>query len=178
MAWKKAETIILSEKQRYFLENFAKGTHVPLHLKVRSNIILRAAEGISNNKISKDFGINRESVIRWRSRYLAAFDSLTKFEIEGPKKLKLAIVTILSDEPRPGHPSTFTDVQKAAIIALSLKNPVDAGYPFSHWTPDSLKEAAIEQKIVESISASQVSRFLKSAGFETTQSAGMVKSEY
>ena len=68
MAWKAAEAIELSENQKSILEYFAKSTHEPLHIKKRVRIILDAAEGKSNNKISLKIGIKRAQVRLWRER--------------------------------------------------------------------------------------------------------------
>lgn len=174
MTWEKAKTIELSEKERGILEAYSKGTHVQLHLKNRANIILNAA-GISNNQISKSLGIGRESVIRWRSRYLSSYEVLRIVETEDPRKLKQAIIEILSDAPRPGAPATFTDVQRAEIIALSCETPVSLGLSFSNWTPELLQIEAINRKIVDSISISQMRRFLKSEGTETKSVSDLVK---
>lgn len=178
MARKKAITIKLSEKQKNILETFAKATHVQLNLKNRAKIILQAASGITNSQISKSLGIGRESVIRWRSRYDSSYELLVKVEAEEPRRLKQAITDILSDVQRPGAPATFTDTQKAEIIALACLDPEELGLPFSHWTPQLLQVEAINRKIVDSISVSQVWRFLKSERIETSFDSDLAKPKH
>ena len=135
MAGRIAERVKLSEKQKEILEAYARGSHVPLNLKTRAQIIIKASTGESDSQISRAMGIGREQVSRWRTRYIKACPLLTNVEIEEPRKLKQLITNILSDEQRAGSPTTFTDEQKASIIALACMNPEELGLPFSHWTP-------------------------------------------
>jgi len=68
MPWKAPTPIILSEKQLRILTENAVGTHNPLHLKIRSQIILNAAKGCSNHTIEENMGIERKTVKLWRDR--------------------------------------------------------------------------------------------------------------
>ncbi|WP_042316291.1 hypothetical protein [Desulfofarcimen acetoxidans] len=52
MAYPKAHEIILSKKQRAILNKYSRGTHTPLHLKIRAQIILKADEGKPNITIA------------------------------------------------------------------------------------------------------------------------------
>ena len=56
--------------------------------------------------------------------------------------------------------------QIAKIINLSLQKPESVGVPISHWTSEELARKAIKDNIVESISARQISRYLKVHRFE------------
>ena len=161
MASNQAMAVNLSEKQEKILEQLHAGSHSPLHYKLRSEIILLASKGKSNNEIERIMKIGGEMVTLWRNRYAAAEKELAITEAENPRKLRSAIEKLLSDAPRIGRPSTFTDEQVASIIALSLQNPSELKLPFSHWTPELLKDEAIKRGIVPSISASQVRVFLK-----------------
>jgi putative transposase len=143
------------------LEGYAKGTHTALHLKQRSKIVLLAADGISNNNIEKEAESTAKTVKRWRDRYSNQYEELKRIEEETPHKLRSTIEDILSDEQRAGRKPEFTDGQVASIIALACMNPADLELPFSHWTPSLLREEAIKQNIVESISVRQIGRFLK-----------------
>ena len=62
MEQKKASEINLSEKQKQILEEYSKSTHQPMHLKIRSEIILQASRGISNNTIEKTMQISPRRV--------------------------------------------------------------------------------------------------------------------
>jgi transposase len=156
-----ASQIHLSEKQRRILEDYSKSTHQPQHLKIRAEIVLQAARGMSNNAIERNMGISARRVKCWRDRYSESQVKLTIIEEETPHKLRSAIIETLSDEQRPGAPMTFRAEQVAAIIALACEDPIELGLPFSHWSSASLQREAIARGIVASISSRQVSRFLK-----------------
>jgi putative transposase len=143
------------------LAHMAAGTHTPLHLKTRAQIVLKAAEGWSNNAIEKDMGLEDKAAKRWRDRYSARYEELKQTEAETPRKIRSLIENILSDKQRPGCPPTFEDSQVAAILALACEDPAKRGLPFSHWTPGLLQKEVIKLGIVKSISVRQVGRFLK-----------------
>ena len=169
MPWKSATKIEVSEKETRILRENALGTHTPLHLKKRSEIILKASEGKSNNAIEREMELNGETVKIWRDRYGEQKEELRRTETESPHKMRRLIEKILSDAQRPGAPSTFTDEQVAAIIALACEDPAKMGLPFSHWSPKLLRIEAIKLGIVESISVRQIGRFLKGEGITAAQ---------
>jgi len=156
-----ASQIRLSERQEQILSELSKSTQQELHFKVRSEIILQAARGCSNNEIERNMNISKRRVRCWRDRYSTKFDELAKIEEDTPHKLRAAIKETLSDEQRSGTPATFRDEQVAAIIALACSDPMEMELPFSHWSSELLRQEAIKLKIVDNISARQVSRFLK-----------------
>jgi putative transposase len=161
MPWKNATKVELSRKQEQILKEYEAGTHTPMHLKTRAQIVLKAAAGWSNNSIEKDMALGAKSVKQWRDRYGARYEELKHAETETPRKIRSLIEDILSDEQRPGRPSTFQDSQVAAILALACEDPVKQGLPFSHWTPGLLQIEVIKRGIVSSISVRQIGRFLK-----------------
>ena len=114
--------------------------------------------------------LSGETITKWRNRYAANESELCKTEKENPRKLRSVIEKILSDEQRSGRSATFTDEQVACIIAMSCQKPEELELPFSHWTPELLKDEAIKRGIVSTISASQVRRFLKRKRFKTAPS--------
>ena len=77
------------------------------------------------------------------------------------KLLSQAIEQLLSDEPRPGTPATFTLEQFMQIMALACEKPSAADRPVSTWTPRELADEAVKRGIVEQISPRTVERFLK-----------------
>jgi putative transposase len=161
MPWKAASNITISKKQERILTEHAVGTHTPLHLKTRSQIILHASKGCSNNSIEKQMGIDAKTVKLWRDRYSREYEELRRIEAEVPHKIRSAIKRLLSDEQRPGRSATFTDEQVAAIIAMACQAPEKLGVPCSHWTPGLLQIEVINRGIVSSISVRQIGRFLK-----------------
>ena len=175
MPWKTASTIKLSEKQKRILTENAVGTHTPLHIKTRSQIILNAAEGWSNNEIEKKMDIDPKTVKQWRDRFSVQYEELNRIETETPHKIRKAIEKVLSDAPRPGGPTKFTDEQVAAIIAMGCEEPSKFGLPFSHWTPELLQIEVIKLGIVENISVRQIGRFFKRKRFTAKPSTILVE---
>jgi len=176
MPWKIAAEINLSEKQKRILTENAVGTHTPLHIKTRSQIVLNAAKGWSNNTIEENMGIDPKTVKLWRDRYSTQYEELKRIETETPHKMRSAIMKTLSDAPRPGKPSKFKDEQVAAIIALACEDPSVLGLPFSHWTPEILQIEAMRLGIVKSISVRQIGRFLKRKRFTATPGSILAES--
>jgi len=105
MPWKIAKKIELSEKEEEILKEYKKGTHKGLHMKIRSEIVLRASQGESNNKIEREMKKDAKTIQKWRDRYSKSSEELKK---------------ILSDDQRPGGPRTYKEEEAAAIIALSV----------------------------------------------------------
>ena len=167
MPWQSASQIEISEKQERILRENAVGTHTPMHLKIRSRIILNASKGWHNNTIEENMGIDAKTVKRWRDRYSGYKTELTRIEAETPHKLRRTIEEILSDAQRPGGPCKFTDDEIAAIIALACEDPSKFNLPFSHWTPSLLKIEVIKLGIVSEISVRQIGRYLKRTRFTT-----------
>ena len=161
MPWLSAAKIELSERQERILTGFAVGTHTPLHLKTRSQIVLSAAKGCTNNAIETDMDLDAKTVQLWRDRYSEQQEELKRIEAETPLKTRSQIVKILSDKQRPGSPAKFTDEQVATIVALACEDPAKLNLPFSHWTPGLLQIEVIKLGIVASISVRQIGRFLK-----------------
>jgi len=176
MPWLTARQIVLSERQEKILTELSNGTHSPLHFKIRAQIILNAAAGWSNNTIEWNMGISANKVKCWRDRYNAKQEELRQIETKTPHKLRKAIENVLSDEQRPGGPSTYSDEQVAAIIAMACEDPAKFELPFSHWTPSLLQAEVIKIGIVDSISVRQIGRFLKREGITASPKSMLVES--
>jgi transposase len=153
--------IKLNEREKRILMEFSRSTHQPSHLKKRSEVVLLAADGNSNNAIERIMGIDKNQVKRWRDRYSTKQEEICLIEKESPPKLRSTIIEALSDLPRSGGPAPFRAEQVAAIIAMACESPENFGLPVSHWTPGLLQQKCIEHGIVESISVRQVGRLFK-----------------
>ena len=165
MPWPTAAEIVLSEREKKILAELSKGTHTPLHFKVRAQIILNAAAGWSNNTIEMNMQLSAKKVKRWRDKYSKMQEELRQIERESPHKLRKTIENALSDEQRPGGPPKYSDEQVAAIIAIACEDPAKFNLPFiSHWTPSLLQAEVVKMGIVDSISVRQIGRFLKRTG--------------
>jgi putative transposase len=133
-------------------------------------MVLLAGQGVSNSEIARRQGVARQTVKKWRNRFVAAQESLTEQETQGASDsyLRAELGTLLDDAPRPGGPPKFEPEQVVSIVQLACTKPEDHGVPVSHWTPDLLAKQAVEQEIVDSISPSSVRRFLKGGRLEAT----------
>jgi putative transposase len=122
-----------------------------------------AFDGLANEDIAGQVGCERHAVGPWRHRWAEAFDRLILIECcEKPSALPRAIEGVLSDLPRSGSPGKFTAEQITQILAVACEDPEASDRPVTHWTPRELADEVVKRKIVASISARQVGRFLKS----------------
>jgi len=70
--WQSASPLPLSPSEQTLLEAVAASPEIPRSVRLRAQIILSAAEGVSNNRIAKDLSLTRPYVQQWRNRFLAA----------------------------------------------------------------------------------------------------------
>ena len=161
-----APVIELSVRQQEVLERLVRSSTVEQRLARRARIVLAASQGGLNRDLAEDLGVEVKTVGRWRRRWAAAQERLaTAEESPRPSDLGRCITEILVDEPRAGCGGTFTPEQIVAIIAIACEQPEeDSQRPVSHWTPREVAAEAVKRKIVPSISARTVGRFLKSGG--------------
>jgi transposase len=157
------QPLSLTARQRALLEQLARRQSCSRQLLRRVQIVLLAAAGHNNEQIARKLGLDRGTVRTWRDRWLGAASRLEAAETDtdSDRALTEVIALLLSDEPRPGAPATFTAEQVVQIIALACEDPQAAGYPVSHWTPRELAEEAAKRGLVERISPRSVGRFLK-----------------
>jgi transposase len=98
---------------------------------LRSRIVLLAAEGLNNVQIARQLGIQRNTVAKWRSRFL-------EHRLDG-----------LTDEPRPGQPRKISDAKVEEVIVKTLESsPKDA----THWSTRSMAaEVGLNQTAIHRI---------------------------
>lgn len=157
----KIQKLILTEKQNKILEEFAKSKSESMYLMKRSKIILAASKGLRVKEIKETQELNYTTVKKWIMRWLEAREELETCEKETPRKLKKLIKKILTVQKRSGRNPTCTAEQVIKIIPVSLETPENYGLEISNWTYLSLTKKVIELGIVDTISESQVRRFLK-----------------
>ncbi len=160
--YKRASALPVSVNQRAVLEQIVQRHTSQQHHVKRARIILLSSAGISITEVTEQLNIHRGTVSAWRSRWLSHQEHLTLIEVEaGQQALSEAMLSTLSDAPRPGTPVTYTAGMVSQIVALSCEDPKACGYPISHWTPQALREEVIARDIVKDISIRSVGRFLK-----------------
>ncbi len=174
----KAAKIVITERQKAILERIIRQSTSPQRLVTRAWIVLLGFEGQLNEEIAEEVGLCPDHVGIWRRRWATAWRRLVAIECsEGVKALRKAVEELLSDAPRSGWPGKFTAEQVTRILAVACESPEESGRPVSHWTPTELADEVQKRGIVDSISARQVGRFLKSGRPKTASQPVLVESE-
>jgi transposase len=114
-----AERISLTEEQKLQLGACARGRKVERRLAERASIILLAAENADNLEIAAKLGISRQTVARWRTRFL-----------------KSGIAGIERDAPRPGRSRKLNCEE--IVRKTTQERPQNA----THWSTRSMARAA------------------------------------
>src|SRR5882762_6766546 len=109
----------LTETERETLVGWSRRRKTAQALALRSRIVLACASGKSNEQVAAALGVDRNTVGRWRSRFLQR-------RLDG-----------LLDESRPGAPRRVSDEQVERVIVTTLETtPKDA----THWSTRALAE--------------------------------------
>jgi transposase len=149
--------VVLTVAERALLAAWARERRGPRVRTERAALLLRAAAGDTNAAIGRAVGVKADTVRLWRQRWQASAARRAATLAED----QVAVLDeILADAPRPGTPATFTPEQITQLIALACEDPAASGRPVSHWTPHELAAELITRKIVATISARHVGRFL------------------
>jgi len=137
----------LTDQEKEALNRLVAKHKTPQAIALRARMILQFYEGKTLNAIATALGVVYKTVLKWTKRWKQ------HSEIEVEKRLE--------DLPRSGCPDKFSPEQVCKIIATCCEAPGVYGRPITHWTPRKLVGEVIKQKIVESISTSEVGRILK-----------------
>lgn len=166
-----ANKLRITERQQDVLKEISNSTTSALRLIQRANVILLAFAGEDNQDIAKEVGFNRNAVAKWRRRWAEDWQKLILIECQQSRAgLRRAIEDVLADAPRSGCPGIFTPEQVTQILALACEPPEKSGRPITHWTNHELADEAKKRGIVESISSSQVGRYLREAELQPHRS--------
>ena len=109
--WKAA--LELSEDERGELVRLNRRRKTAQGLATRARIVLECAEGLSNVAVAEQLGTTRETVGKWRRRFVAK-------RIDG-----------LMDEPRPGAPRTIDDSVIERLVTATLEETPEKA---THWS--------------------------------------------
>jgi len=129
----------LSDDERRALSAWARRRKTAQALALRSRIVLRCAEGGTIGEAAADLGVSRDTVSKWRSRFLAG-------RLGG-----------LTDEPRPGRPRTVGDEKVEQVVTAALEQAPPGGD--THWSTRSMARSA-------GVSQSTVSRIWRTFGLK------------
>src|SRR3954468_171319 len=128
----------LSEVERSELTSLVARRTTAQALALRARIILACAEGGQSKVIAARMGLDRETVGKWRRRFMA-------HRLDG-----------LRDDPRPGAPRTIEDQRIEAVIVRTLETlPPDA----THWSSRGMARAS-------GLSVSTVQRIWRAFGLQ------------
>src|SRR6059036_3115683 len=110
----------LAPPEREALERWSRRPKMAQVLAQRARIVLACAAGAANADVAVQMRVTRQTVGKWRSRFVAR-------RLEG-----------LRDEPRPGAPRRITDAHVERVVTRTLESaPADA----THWSTRSMAQA-------------------------------------
>jgi transposase len=116
----KATPLALTAAERAGLERLVRRRKTAQDLALRARIVLRCAEGATNQAVAGEAGVCAHTVGKWRERF-------ARDRLEG-----------LRDGPRSGAPRTVTDERVADLLVRTLETmPADA----THWSTRSMAAA-------------------------------------
>ena len=123
--------IVLTTEERETLERWARRPTTAQALALRARLVLRCAGGETATAIARDVHVTKQTVGKWRGRFLAR-------RLDG-----------LLDEPRPGVPRQITDADVERVLTTTLEStPRDA----THWSTRSLaKQCDMSQTAIARI---------------------------
>ncbi len=153
---------MLTETEKTFLDRLAARAKTQQRLALRAKILLALDQGHSVSAVARDLKIVRNTVKKWRDRWLTAQDRLTKTQQDDQAAFGALALAVLDDAARKGRPADFTPEQITQIVVISCEPPEQSGRPITHWTHSELADEAIKRGIVAQISPRRAGRFLKS----------------
>src|ERR1700683_5397742 len=103
-----AAKVRVSEKQLAVLQELSRSRTAAKGIVQRALILVLGVQGLRNEQIAVEVGLNRQQVGVWRQGGRNAWDSLCAWEGTEPHRLREAILEVLSDAPRPGCPGKIT----------------------------------------------------------------------
>lgn len=137
----KKSTITLRSDQRKKLLKVIKTGHRKAREILYAHILLKSAQGWTDEQIAQAFDISADTVQRTRLRYVQS-------------GLKAA----LQESPRPGAPRQLTTEQEAQLIALACSRPPEG---HARWTIRLLAEEAVKRRMVSGRAPETLRQILK-----------------
>jgi transposase len=123
--------LTLTAEERDTLERWTRRRTTAQAVALRARIVLASAAGKTNTAIAREARVKKQTVGKWRGRFLAK-------RLDG-----------LLDEPRPGAPRKITDADVERVVTLTLEStPRDA----THWSTRSMAaKAGLSQTAISRI---------------------------
>ena len=116
--------IVLSGRERRKLESTAGKSTSAQRDVLRANIVLLAADGMSNYGIARELRCASNTVRTWRRRF-------AEKRVDG-----------LRDEERSGRPRIYDDRVRATVKAIACERPSQLGLPLSRLSLKDIRRAA------------------------------------
>jgi transposase len=111
------QLLVLEPAEREQLQRWARRPKTEQRRATRSRIVLRCADGLDNDEVAAELGLNEKTVAKWRRRFVER-------RLDG-----------LADDPRPGVPRTVLDEKVEEIVRRTIEEqPLGA----THWSTRSL----------------------------------------
>ena len=130
--------LTLTDEERDTLERWARRPTTAQALAQRARVVLACASGCINTRVARERRLTKQTVGKWRSRFLTA-------RLDG-----------LLDEPRPGTPRRITDAAVEQVVTLTLEaKPREA----THWSTRAMAARC-------GLSQSTVSRIWRAFGLQ------------
>ena len=164
---KKRPPVNLTTRERILLEKELNRHSLKKYLYHRIQIILLANSNEKSINIVQQTNVSLPTVHRWIDYWIGDYSLISEAQkgIDGKgitdRTLINLMLSVFEDSERCGAPARITNSEKTQIQALACSDPSEKGYPITHWTHVELAKAIVEQKILVSISPSQVGRILK-----------------
>ena len=134
-------TFKLKPKDREFLSNLTKTGNRNSREFERAYILLALDKGKKHNEIKDFYNVSRITIWRVKNKYLeSGFEAAIK------------------DEPRPGQPKKYDEIDNAEIIAMACSKPPDGR---SRWTLRLLEKTFKTQTGNKSINRETIRLLLK-----------------
>jgi transposase len=126
-----AQPVTLTDVQRRQLKGWTRQTTQSQGLAMRARIVLRCADGALNQEIAQELDTSKQTVGKWRMRFLAGG------------------IDALMDEARPGAPRTVGDDLVQRIVTMTVES-VPPGA--THWsTRDLAKRTGVSRETVRRV---------------------------
>jgi transposase len=113
MANHPAPPLLISGLEREAVLALTRAGRTEQRVATRARIVLRAADGVANERIAEELGVDKMTVLLWRRRFEAE-------RLDG-----------LADAPRPGRTPTYGRAVRDRVIALTLEPPPEG---VTHWS--------------------------------------------
>jgi putative transposase len=142
----------LGETEEQALRRLVRCGNMRQKIVRRARIVLAAAAGLNNAEVSRQLGMDVDTVRTWRGRWLAK-QAISLEDLSAEDRL--------DDEPRSGAPRRILDEQVCQIVALACELPEESGRPISQWTAHEIADEIKRRGIVDEISDRHAMTLLK-----------------